>query len=96
MINFKSINYLDKYFKETKEGYRFQDLFSKRYIQYSKILNNETTPLLFGKTFCSNFFRKETGSGHLAIMYMIRGTFSAVMITTKEFLDEVSSKFEIV
>lgn len=92
-------NILDRYFKETGEKEKFNDLYYERNKEYSEALRIEAegvNQIALGKIFCNNFFKeKETGK-NLPIMLFVRGSLSTEMVYRKEFLDEVLSKFEIV
>lgn len=88
----------NEYFKDTRERDKFKELFWKRCDEYSEILNpeNQDLALQFGQIFCNNFFGKEENGSHLAIMMLIGSSFLNQMTETKKFLDEISSKYEII
>ncbi|OGN20520.1 MAG: hypothetical protein A2910_01985 [Candidatus Yanofskybacteria bacterium RIFCSPLOWO2_01_FULL_39_28] len=90
---------LSKYFQKSGEIEQFNDLYYERNKEYSEALRIEAkgvNQIALGKVFCNNFFKeKETGK-NLPIMLFVRGSLSAYMINKKEFLDSLSSKFEIV
>ena len=87
-----------KYFKEKERIEQFGEIFWQRCDEYSKVLNPENKDLAIqiGQIFCTHFFNKEEDGNHLGIMMVIGGSFLSTTIEAKKFLDEISSKYEIV
>ncbi|MFA5387434.1 MAG: hypothetical protein WC322_03485 [Candidatus Paceibacterota bacterium] len=88
----------DEYFKDNEQKNKFGELFWQRCNEYSQILkpDNEDLIIQFGQIFCNNFYKKEEDGSHLKMMMLVGGLFVNELAETKKFLEEVSSKYEIV
>jgi len=86
------------YFKEDEERKQFGELLWKRAGEYSQVLtaDNKDLDIQFGQIFCTHYFGKDEDESHLAMMTFVGQSFLNTMVETKKFLDEVSSKYDIV
>ena len=90
--------FFERYFKDSKERESLEELFWKRYDEYTKIINADPRDSKdqFKQLFRINYFGEMKGMNDFRVMMYVSIHYSLIVTNITEFLDAASLKFKIV